>query len=319
MNSRERVLATLNRQPADRCPLDLGGTYTTGIHLLAYRELRRFLGLAEKPIRCIDIMQQLAEVDTDVLEALGCDIVQINPGIIVNDWQTLEIFPGLPVQYPATVDLKRKTGCWILTDEHGNQYFKPDHSFYFDAEDINCWYELPFHATPQNLCELRRRTVEFYNQTEYALTANFGGGFGSMSPDFLINLLLEPERMKDELEKKCNELIAYYSKIYEAIGEYTFAIALYSDYGTQQSLIMSPATFRQLLKPCFTRFCTWIHENTSWKVFLHSCGAIEPLINDFIEMGIDALNPVQVSASGMKAEKLKTYYGNRLVFWGGRL
>ena len=80
---------------------------------------------------------------------------------------------------------------------------------------------------------------------------------------------------------------------------------------------MSNEMFRQLYKPYYTRVCDWIHKNTNWKTYMHTCGAIEPLLNDFIEMGLDIVNPVQLSAAGMDARQLKDKYGDKLVFWGG--
>jgi uroporphyrinogen-III decarboxylase len=61
----------------------------------------------------------------------------------------------------------------------------------------------------------------------------------------------------------------------------------------------------------------WIHAHTEWKVFKHSCGAVESLLPGFIEAGFDILNPVQISAAGMDPVKLKEKYGKNFVFWGG--
>ena len=90
-----------------------------------------------------------------------------------------------------------------------------------------------------------------------------------------------------------------------------------TDFGTQNGPFLSNEMFRELYKPYYQRVCDWIHRNTSWKTYAHSCGAIEPLLNDFIEMGLDIVNPVQLSAKGMDAKQLKDTYGDRLVFWGG--
>jgi uroporphyrinogen-III decarboxylase len=61
----------------------------------------------------------------------------------------------------------------------------------------------------------------------------------------------------------------------------------------------------------------WIHENTQWKTFKHSCGAVETLMDSFIRAGFDIINPVQINADGMDPKKLKQKYGKDLVFWGG--
>ena len=75
--------------------------------------------------------------------------------------------------------------------------------------------------------------------------------------------------------------------------------------------------FREFYVPYYLKMTSWIHSNTEWKVFKHSCGAVEPLLPGFIEAGFDILNPVQISAAGMNPERLKEKYGKQFVFWGG--
>ena len=90
-----------------------------------------------------------------------------------------------------------------------------------------------------------------------------------------------------------------------------------TDFGTQTSAFCSVATLRELWMPYYRRINDWVHKNTRWKTFKHSCGAVEKFIPSFIESGFDILNPVQCSAAGMQAEVLKQRYGRDLVFWGG--
>lgn len=317
MNSRERVQALFSGDRMDRSPIDLGATYSSGIHLLAYQDLRKALGLPPCRIRCNDVMQQLAEVDDDVLHALHCDFKQISPTTVIDTWEFHDLFPGHEFYYPGPLTLREEEDRHVLIDEAGNRYVKPHGAFYFDAEDINTWYGTPFVPTGERLRELRERTRKIYEADDFALVANFGGGFMSMAPDFLMDMLLEPEKVMAELESRCTDLIDLYRRIYGAVGEYTCAVALYSDFGTQNGPALSPETFRSVIKPHFKRFCDWVHGETHWKVFLHSCGGIEPLIEDIIDMGIDILNPIQTSAAGMDLHHLKQTFGSRIVFWGG--
>ncbi|MCG2791549.1 MAG: methyltransferase, partial [Actinomycetia bacterium] len=90
-----------------------------------------------------------------------------------------------------------------------------------------------------------------------------------------------------------------------------------TDFGTQRSLFISKDAYRELYKPLHTKVNEWVHKNTKWKTFIHSCGAIEPLISEFIEAGFDILNPIQCSAEGMDPVTLKEKYGKDIVFWGG--
>jgi hypothetical protein len=90
-----------------------------------------------------------------------------------------------------------------------------------------------------------------------------------------------------------------------------------TDFGTQNSQFCSPATFDELYAPYYRQVNDWVHRHTPWKTFKHSCGAVRPLINRFIEVGFDILNPVQCSATDMDPVRLKADFGDRLVFWGG--
>jgi uroporphyrinogen-III decarboxylase len=90
-----------------------------------------------------------------------------------------------------------------------------------------------------------------------------------------------------------------------------------TDFGGQQRPLCSPNLFDRLWKPLYATLNGWVHQHTSWRVFFHSCGAVAPLLDGFVEAGVDILNPVQCSAAGMDAAGLKGRYGDTLVFWGG--
>jgi uroporphyrinogen-III decarboxylase len=90
-----------------------------------------------------------------------------------------------------------------------------------------------------------------------------------------------------------------------------------TDFGTQNGSFCSPATFDELWMPYYRKMHDWIHAHTGWKTFKHSCGAVEGFMSHFIDAGIDIINPVQCSATGMDPQTLKDRYGDRLVFWGG--
>ena len=78
-----------------------------------------------------------------------------------------------------------------------------------------------------------------------------------------------------------------------------------------------PKAYRELYKPFHLQINNWMHKNTTWKSFIHSCGSIKALIPDFIDAGFDILNPVQCSAADMDLPKLKQEFGERVTFWGG--
>jgi len=106
--------------------------------------------------------------------------------------------------------------------------------------------------------------------------------------------------------------------IYQAVQNKVSVIYLTgTDFGAQEGLLISKEIYKKIFKPFHKRANDRIHQNTRWKTFIHSCGCVEPLIEDFIEAGFDILNPVQISASDMDPKHLKEEYGERIVFWGG--
>jgi uroporphyrinogen-III decarboxylase len=127
-----------------------------------------------------------------------------------------------------------------------------------------------------------------------------------------------PDYVHAVFEHQCDVALANLARIHAAVGNAVSAVFVCgTDFGTQSSQFCSPETFRELYAPYYKRVNSWIHKNTTWKSFKHSCGSVEVLINDFIDAGFDILNPVQIAAAGMDPLRLKQQYGERIVFWGG--
>lgn len=119
-------------------------------------------------------------------------------------------------------------------------------------------------------------------------------------------------------EKQTDTAIANYRKLWDAVGDRVDAVfTCGTDFGTQDSQFCSPDTFRELWLPHYKRMNDWIHANTSWKIFKHSCGAVVPLLSAIIEAGFDIINPVQINAKDMDSRRLKEEFGKELTFWGG--
>ena len=109
-----------------------------------------------------------------------------------------------------------------------------------------------------------------------------------------------------------------WKRIHGVVGDKVTAVFVTgTDFGTQNGPFISPQAYRDLYQPFHRQVNGWIHQNTSWKSFIHSCGSVRALIPDFIDASFDILNPVQCSAGGMGAAELKKEFGDRLTFWGG--
>jgi len=131
-------------------------------------------------------------------------------------------------------------------------------------------------------------------------------------------LVAFPDFVKGLFDIQSNIAVKNMEKVYKAAGNDIDILMLCTgDYGTQLNTFYSVKTYRDVFYPYHKRMCDWIHANTHWKIFKHSCGAVEPFIGSMAEAGIDILNPVQCSAAGMDPGHLKKTYGSRLTFWGG--
>jgi hypothetical protein len=136
--------------------------------------------------------------------------------------------------------------------------------------------------------------------------------------EWYMSLVARQDYVHAIFEEQTRVAVRNLQAVHEVVGEAPQAIFLCgTDFGTQDSQFCSAETFRELYLPHYRRMTDWIHRNTGWKVFKHSCGAVVPLLDAFVEAGFDVLNPVQINAAGMDSRALKERFGDRLVFWGG--
>jgi uroporphyrinogen decarboxylase len=163
-----------------------------------------------------------------------------------------------------------------------------------------------------------------HSNTDYALVVSSGPpqslftglGRGDFA-GWCMTLSTEPDYANALMEKTVNVWIDNLKRVATALGDKVQILHLTDDFGTHESLLLSARMFRALIMPHYKRALDWIHQNTRLKVLLHSNGAIFPLIPSLIEMGVDILNPVQITAKGMDPARLKETYGSQIVFWGG--
>jgi len=186
------------------------------------------------------------------------------------------------------------------------------------------------------LRKIEQKTRELYDNTDYALVGGGlgGSGLGDIAfipgtmlrqpkgvrdlEDWYMSPLIRPDYVREIYERQTDIAVENFKLYYEAVGNRVSVVVICgTDFGSQQSLMISPVVFRDLYLPYYQKMTNWIHENTNWKTFKHCCGAVEPLIPLLIEAGFDVLNPVQISAAGMIPSELKQKYGDKVTFWGG--
>ena len=320
MLSRERVLMALNHEEPDRVPIDLGSTAVTGICRNAYADLLRCLGLPGREIRIVDMVQQLARVDEDVRQALEVD------------------FQPIRTNRPAgfRLDLRDEGDYESYYDQWGAKLSRPKvGGHYFDCVESPIKestlealerYPWPDPAEPSRYEGLRERARAMHEGTPYAVVGTCDLGTDILSrPQGLrgyaasmLDLAANPDFAEAFLERLTEMAVRAWKHFLDEVGEYLDVALFGDDLGMQDGPMISPAMYRRLIKPRHARIIESIRARTKAKVFMHSCGAVSEFIPDLIEIGVEILNPIQVSAAGMgDTAELKRRYGQHLTFWGG--
>ena len=318
-SSRDRVRAAIAHREPDRVPFDLGGSRVTGIHVDAYARLRDALGLEPREPRVADITQQLADVEPDVLDALAADVRYVAP------------------RGPSTYrrEIREDGEYRTFTDEWGVGRRMPlATALYYDsygpplagesdvaAVDAYAWPDASDPARYAGMGEDARRYVE-----EEGRAVQVGSISGGLTEglfklrgfeDGYMDLAGDPAVARRIMERILEVKLAYWSRVLPLVEGYVDVVGEADDLGGQERLLFSPRTYRDLVKPLHRELFDYLHAHTDARVFFHSCGAVRELIPDLIEIGVEILNPVQVSAAGMDTAELKQEFGGDLVFWGG--
>ncbi len=354
MTGKERLENALNHQEG-QVPIDLGGGPTSGIHCRLIGQLREYYGLEKHPVTVIEPYQMLGLIDDDLKDAIGIDTVSLwNPGTLFGfdnkNWKEWRTLWGQEVlvagNFNTTVDVNGD----ILIYPEGDLSAPPSGRMpvggdFFDTiirqepiddEKLNPEDNLEeFDFIDNDTLAYFKAQAEMLKDSGRAVFANFGGtaiGDIALVPapflkypkgirdieEWYISTVSRKDYLHRIFSRQTDIALANLEKIHNVVGEVpTVAFLCGTDFGTQISTFCSPRTYNNLYHPYYKRLNDWIHEQTSWKTFKHSCGAVEKFMPLFIESGFDIINPVQCSATGMDPRMLKERYGDRLVFWGG--
>ena len=311
MTSKDRLLKSFSHQEPDRIPIDMG-TPVSSIHREAYVRLKDYLALNGGGFKVIDKMQQIVEIEEPVLDRFSVDTRQLH-------------------LKPATPWCKLPGGDYI--DEWGIKYRDSGGGKYFDmyeyplseadADNLD-QYAWPDPGHPKRIEGLSEQARILRQNTDFALILN---GFGEClfgRPSWIrghARFYMDIIENKRSLNRFLDKMLEYELKLAEsalgAVGEYIDVVRVADDLGSERGLIISPHHYRELIKPRQEELYRFIKSNSRAKILLHSCGSVYDLIPDFIEIGVDALNPVQVSAEHMSTDKLKREFGRDITFWGG--
>jgi len=339
MNHRERVLTALRHQEPDRVPIDLGATGDSTLLAVGYQAFRRHLGLAPSTTRVIDIYQHTAVIEEDVRQALGVDVMPVfdEP----KAWRKDTLPDGSSVEFPARFrPHRREDGSQVVFDAAGHVVLKmPRGGHYFDPVysplagathvreiekhmDAIVNYDTPAHLD-KGYEEQARKAKTLRERTDYALVGFFGGHILQAGQSlrgwelFLMDLLSNKKFAHALMEALTEAHLRRFERYAATVGPHVDVIHFEEDLGMQDRPLMRPSLYREMVKPYHKKLFDFARSRCKAFLLLHTDGAVAPFLPDFIEMGVDAVNPVQVSAAGMDTKKLKKEFGKDITFWGG--
>jgi hypothetical protein len=356
MTSKERFDLTVNHRQPDRIVVDMGATAVTGIHVLVVENLRKYYGLEQRPVRVIEPYQMLGLVDDELIEAMGIDVVgawgKNNMFGIYNHEPLKEFrtFWGQTVLVPEGFKTTDAENGDLLIYPEGDTSVPPSArmpkaSYFFDAivrqepiddEVLDVRDNLEeFGLVTDSDLQFWKEATRKARATGKAVIAGLGGtalgdialvpGMQMKRPkgirditEWYMSTVMRPEYVKSIFDRQSEIAIENFRRLHEVIGNNLDAVFICgTDFGTQDSTFCAPEQFDDLWLPFYRRINDWVHSNTSWKTFKHSCGAVGTFMSRFIDAGFDIINPVQIAAKGMDPVQLKKNYGKELVFWGG--
>ena len=353
--SRQNFIKTINHQQPDKVVVDFGSTAVTGIHVLIVEKLRRHYGLERKPVKVVEPYQMLGEIDSELIKAMDIDVIGLFSaknmfGVPNENWKIQKTLWGQEVLFPGSFNYTYNSNGDILMYPEGDTSVPPSGmmpktGYFFDALDrqkpiddstlkVEDNLEEFGHITEPELAYWKDQVASIENNSK-AVVASLGGtalGDIALVPainlknpkgirgveEWYISTLIREDFIKEIYDRQTDIAIENLKLLWKVIGnKIDVVFTCGTDFGTQNSTFCSTETFDRVWLPYYKKVNNWIHQNTDWKTFKHSCGAVEPFMSHFIESGFDIINPVQINASGMDSRKLKEKYGDKLVFWGG--
>ncbi len=308
------------------------------------------------PVKVTEPYQMLGEIAPDLQDALGVDVVGLGGprtmfGFENKGWKPWTLFDGTPVLVPEGFNTDPEPNGDILMYPEGDRAAPPSGrmprgGYYFDTivrqepideENLNVEDNLQEFGpvSDDDLAHFAAEADRLHRETDRAVLANFGGtAFGDIAlvpvpwvkhprgirdiEEWYVSTAARFDYVYEVFQRQCEIALSNLAKIYDAVGDRVAAVFITgTDFGTQSGPFISCQSYRRLYQPFHRRVNDWVHENTPWKTFIHSCGSIVQLLPDIVQAGFDIVNPVQCSAAGMDPRALKQRFGGDVTFWGG--
>lgn len=353
MNAKERALVALNHRQPDKVPIDFGAHGCSMMHVSCIEALRKHYGLSGL-VKVSDPSTMTGVMEEDLRDAMGVDFEGIFPytnffGYHNEGWKEWDYF-GQKVLVPELFEADEDGKGGYLLYPQGDRTAPPSGhmpagGFYFDTlirqEPFDDIEDLDYRDNLEEFGPISRQELDYYaaeskrlQSGTRAIVGNFGyTSLGDISgvpapglkypkgirnvEDWYMAPLLNADYIHSIYEAQSNRAIENLQAVKEAVGNnIDVAFVCGTDFGTQISLMASTEVFKEIWFPYYKKMNDWIHRNTNWKTFKHTCGAVYELLPLLIDAGFDIVNPVQCSAAGMDPQRLKKDFGDSIVFWG---
>lgn len=327
------------------------------MHVSAVSRLRRaLLGDEQWRVKVIEPYQMLGEIDPELREALGADVIPVQPrttlfGFENKEWKPWRLFDGTEVLVPGDFQVdSTPEGDWLIYPQ-GDRSAPPSGrmphgGLFFDSivrqppldearlDPCDNFEEFALFG-PEDVAHWKRLAERLDAEGDWGAVLTVpGAGFGDIAlvpapwmkrprgiraiDEWYISTAARPQYVRAVFERQCEIAERNLETLIGIFGDrIDAAFVTGTDFGSQRGPFISPDSYRSLFKPYHRRINQLIHRMSNWKTFIHSCGSVYQLIPDFIEAGFDILNPVQCSAAEMEPRRLKREFGRDIVFWGG--
>ncbi|MBN1583407.1 MAG: methyltransferase [Anaerolineae bacterium] len=308
------------------------------------------------PVKVVEPYQMLGEIAPDLMDALGVDVVGLGSpktlfGFKNERWKEWKTFDGTPVLVPQGFNTDPEPSGDLLMYPEGDKSappsgHMPNGGWYFDSIirqppvdddklDVQDNLEEFGPISDDELEYFQQEAERLTTETGKAILGSFGGtAFGDIAlvpapwlkhpkgirdvEEWYVSTILRRDYVYEIFERQCEIGLANLAKIYAAVGDRVSVVFVTgTDFGTQNGPFISTKAYRDLYMPFHKQVNDWVHQNTAWKTFIHTCGSVFDLLPDLIEAGFDILNPVQCSAAKMDPQALKRAFGDQITFWGG--
>ena len=338
MTPRERILAALEHREPDRVPIDFAGTDCSSVHAIAYNKLREAVQLETRPLRLACLIQQVVDADGEMQERFCSDARGLYFG--PKAWRLWEGGYGVPVEVPdgwrpeiiadGSAVVRAADGTALSKRTKDGYYFDPVH---FALAGVSSPEELDAFAglfdrwdrpavMDESVADYATRARAVYESTDRAVVASWrmhylqAGQIMRGYEQFMVDLLTDERMVRGILDRLHAVYLERAERFLDAMSDWVDIVFFTDDLGTQQGPLVSPEIYRKFIKPCWAEIIGLVKKYNK-KVLMHSCGAVSDFIPDLIEIGVDALNPVQITAAGMSPAGLKRDFGKDIAFWGG--